>query len=283
MNHAVIAVLKGSGKLAAKLSRVGVLDRLSKLPERIELTVSVTDPDGRPLEGARVTFTLAVAGRPRGDLEALETGGDGAASWTTTIPKGATAGQVSATVIVKTTRYGDTTDRTVINISSSSAGSAARRRCAARRGHRDYHSRHGPVAVPALRHAPARRGTVLGLQALLHQLRHVPPLPGIGRGPDRLLRARPRRRRSRGDEIRGCWVAVPAIADGDRAPTARRPPRSSSLRRADPGLRAGRRASRRSTRPASRRRRRRRRTAPADARARPAPADDGMLWSDLEA
>ena len=41
---------------------------------------------------------------------------DGAATWRTTIPKGATVGQISATVIVKTTKHGDTTDRTAINL-----------------------------------------------------------------------------------------------------------------------------------------------------------------------
>ena len=116
MNHAVIAVLKGSGKLVATLSASAYSISLSKLPERIELTVSVTDPDGRPLESARVTFALAVPGVPAVTSKTLETGGDGTSSWTTTIPKGATAGQISATVIVSTSRYGDTTDRTVITL-----------------------------------------------------------------------------------------------------------------------------------------------------------------------
>ena len=116
VNHAVIAVLKGSGKLVASLSASAYSIRLSKLPERIELTVSVTDPDGRPLENAQVTFALAVPGVPAVTSKALNTGGDGTSSWTTTIPKGATAGQISATVIVQTSRYGDTTDRTVITL-----------------------------------------------------------------------------------------------------------------------------------------------------------------------
>ncbi len=46
----------------------------------------------------------------------LTTGGDGTASWSTTIPKGATTGQISATAIVRTSSYGDITDRTIITI-----------------------------------------------------------------------------------------------------------------------------------------------------------------------
>jgi Bacterial Ig domain len=115
-NHAVIAVLKGSGKLVAALSASAYTIKLSRLPERVTLTVSVTDPDGRPLEGARVTFSLAVPGVPAVTSKTIKSAGDGSASWSTTIPRGATKGQVSATVIVKTSRYGETTDRTVINL-----------------------------------------------------------------------------------------------------------------------------------------------------------------------
>jgi len=115
-NHAVIAISKGSGALTARLGASAYSVDIDKLPERIELNVTVTDPDGRPLEGATVTFTLAVPGVPAVTSKQLKTGGDGTATWRTTIPKGATVGQISATVIVKTTKYGDTTDRTVINL-----------------------------------------------------------------------------------------------------------------------------------------------------------------------
>ena len=65
-----MSVLKGSGKLEATLSASAYTIKVSKLPERVTLSVAVTDPDGRPLEGARVTFTLGRAGRPGCDLEA---------------------------------------------------------------------------------------------------------------------------------------------------------------------------------------------------------------------
>jgi hypothetical protein len=115
-NHLVIAVLKGSGTLVASLSPSAFQIKLSSLPERIRMTVVVNDPDGRPLEGARITFSLAVPGVSAVTSKAILTGGDGTATWSTSIPKGATTGQISATVIVKTSKYGDTTDRTVVTI-----------------------------------------------------------------------------------------------------------------------------------------------------------------------
>jgi hypothetical protein len=116
VGHLVMHLLKGSGKLEAALSASAYTIKVSRLPERVTLSVAVTDPDGRPLEGARVTFTLAAPGVPAVTSKRISTAGDGSASWSTTIPKGATKGQVSCTVIVQTTRFGETTDRTVINI-----------------------------------------------------------------------------------------------------------------------------------------------------------------------
>ena len=82
------------------------------------LTVTVTDPDGRALAGAKVTVHAGRPGRPGDRVEpARPTGSNGRASFTTTIPRGATKGQSSATVIVDTDALGHTTDRTVITIS----------------------------------------------------------------------------------------------------------------------------------------------------------------------
>jgi hypothetical protein len=100
----------------ASLSGSASQIKLSSLPARTQLTVVVSDPDGRPLEGARVTFTLAVPNVSAIASPTIETGGDGTATWSTWIPKGATTGLVSATVIVQTTQYGETTDRTVMTI-----------------------------------------------------------------------------------------------------------------------------------------------------------------------
>jgi hypothetical protein len=115
-NHLVLAVSRGSGALLASLSGSASKVSLSSLPARTQLTVVVSDPDGRPLEGANVTFSLAVPGVTAITSKTIVTGGDGTAIWSTWIPKGATTGLASATVIVKTSQYGETTDLTVMTI-----------------------------------------------------------------------------------------------------------------------------------------------------------------------
>lgn len=109
-----ITVRRGTGALTANLAASFYQLKLSKLPEPVRLSVLVNDPDGRPLSGASITFTLAVPGVPAITSSTLTTASTGRASFTTTIPKGATAGQSSVTVIVHTTDFGDTTDHTVI-------------------------------------------------------------------------------------------------------------------------------------------------------------------------
>ena len=119
-NHSTIAVTvrRGTGKLTASLSASFYQITRSQLPESVQLSVLVNDPDGRPLEGAKVTFTLAVPGVPAITSSTLTTSSTGRATFTTSIPKGAASGQCSVTVIVQTTDLGDTTDRTVITIKS---------------------------------------------------------------------------------------------------------------------------------------------------------------------
>jgi hypothetical protein len=115
--HLVLAVRKGSGALAATLTASVPRIRLGSLPERIRLTVVVSDPDGRPLEGANVTFTLAVPGISIIKSKTIKTGGDGTATWSPTIPKrGADVGTAHATAIVTTSKYGQTIPQTVITI-----------------------------------------------------------------------------------------------------------------------------------------------------------------------
>jgi hypothetical protein len=89
--------------------------RRRRLPDPVRLTASVTDPDGRPLEGASVTFTLSVPGIAVVTRNAL-TDGRGRASFETTIPKSATVGQGLAAVLVNTNQFGSVDDRAVISI-----------------------------------------------------------------------------------------------------------------------------------------------------------------------
>jgi hypothetical protein len=118
VNATTVTVRRGTGKLTASLSSSFYQVKRSKLPEGVQLTVTVTDPDGRALQGAKVTFTLAVPGVPAITSSTLTTSSTGKASFSTTIPKGASSGQCSVTVIVRTDDFGDTTDRTVITIQS---------------------------------------------------------------------------------------------------------------------------------------------------------------------
>jgi Bacterial Ig-like domain (group 1)/Glucodextranase, domain B len=115
-NVATLTIRRGTGALTAKLSASIYQVRRSNLPEPVTLTVVVTDPDGRPLAGAKVTFTLAVPGVPAIASSEITTNSAGRATFKTTIPKGANKGQASATVIVTTQSVGQTTDRTVITI-----------------------------------------------------------------------------------------------------------------------------------------------------------------------
>jgi bacillopeptidase F len=114
---ASLSVRRGTGALTANVSASFYTIKVSKLPEQVRISVSITDPDGKALEGARVTFTIAIPGVPAIASSQMTTSSRGTATFTTTIPKGATAGrQATITAIVDTDDFGSTTDRTVISI-----------------------------------------------------------------------------------------------------------------------------------------------------------------------
>jgi len=110
-----ISVVRGSGALRASLSASSYSIKRSALPEPIRLAVTVEDPDGRPLKDARVTFTLSIPGVKTVTGEA-STDANGRATFTTTIPKGADVGEGGAGAFVRTSRFGSTTDQTVIYV-----------------------------------------------------------------------------------------------------------------------------------------------------------------------
>jgi hypothetical protein len=116
VNTTSLSVRRGSGALTANVGASFYQLRLSKLPEPVQLSVTVTDPDGKPLGDAEVTFTVAAPGVTAIASSALRTDANGRASFRTSIPKGATEGQISVTAIVRTTAFGDVTDRTVITL-----------------------------------------------------------------------------------------------------------------------------------------------------------------------
>ena len=79
------------------------------------LTATVTDPDGKAIAGADVTFTLSMPGIATVSVD-TKTDANGKATFKTTVPKGADVGQGSATVLVSTDEFGSTQDFTVITI-----------------------------------------------------------------------------------------------------------------------------------------------------------------------
>ena len=85
------------------------------LPTEIRLVALVDDPDGRPLENARVTFTLSIPGIKTITGDGV-TDANGEASFSTRIPKGADKGGGTAGILVRTDEFGRTTDETVITI-----------------------------------------------------------------------------------------------------------------------------------------------------------------------
>ena len=100
-----LAVIGGSGAASASLSLTKTSFKLSQLPAAIGSTVRVLGPDGRPINGARVVFTIQIPGiGPVQSPEMLTA--SGTANFNTQIPEGATAGAGLVTVLVTTDEYG---------------------------------------------------------------------------------------------------------------------------------------------------------------------------------
>ncbi len=111
----VVTVNRGEGKLSAKITASDYrIDRKS-LPGPLTIRVSVTDPDGQPLEGASVLLTITLPGIPPIVPSELATDGSGDASFRTTVPKTATAGTGPVTALVKTDQFGTLTVRAEID------------------------------------------------------------------------------------------------------------------------------------------------------------------------
>jgi hypothetical protein len=94
-----LTVVKGDGVLKVALSLSRTLLYRARLPETVSASVSVLDPDARPIDGARVTFSISPPGLPTSTFETTTV--EGSASWTITVPReGAMAGKGFATVLV---------------------------------------------------------------------------------------------------------------------------------------------------------------------------------------
>jgi hypothetical protein len=111
----VLTVRRGSGKLTAVLGASAYQFSLAKLPRDLTLTAAVSDPDGRPLVGADITFTLSIPGIPTVTQD-MQTDEQGRATFTTSVPKGADPGQGSAAILLSSEEFGSAQDYTVITI-----------------------------------------------------------------------------------------------------------------------------------------------------------------------
>ncbi len=114
-SSAELTVRRGTGKLAVKLSATDYTLSRKTLPQSIKLSATVTDPDGRPLAGAEVTFTLSIPGIRTVTAEG-KTNENGRASYETTIPKSADRGQGSATVLISSDEFGSAQDVIAITV-----------------------------------------------------------------------------------------------------------------------------------------------------------------------
>lgn len=114
--QAVLGVTKGAGVLTARL-RASPYRLSAGTGGNLTVTVVVTDPNGQPLPGASVQFTITVPGLAPIQPAEVPTDATGTATFTTPVPPGGTAGQTGlATALVTTTAYGQTSARAAIAV-----------------------------------------------------------------------------------------------------------------------------------------------------------------------
>jgi hypothetical protein len=106
---------RGTGALTATLTASRYRFSQAALPDTVDLFVVVANPDGGPLAGARVTFSITISGVAPITADRV-TGADGHVTFRTTVPNGAAVGTGIASILVKTSAFGTATDRTVITI-----------------------------------------------------------------------------------------------------------------------------------------------------------------------
>ena len=111
----LLTVRRGSGALTVVLGASDYKIAVDDLPQDLTLTAVASDPDGHPLAGADLTFTLSIPGIPTVTQD-IQTDDAGRATFTTSVPVGADPGQGSATVLLSSEEHGSTQDYTVITI-----------------------------------------------------------------------------------------------------------------------------------------------------------------------
>ncbi len=99
-NTATITVTKGTGTLRVSLSGTVYRFESSRLPTNVTFTAVVVGADGNRVSGAQALFTVSVPGLQALVSSVITTDSKGTATFSTTIPKGATAGSGLATVLI---------------------------------------------------------------------------------------------------------------------------------------------------------------------------------------
>jgi Glucodextranase, domain B len=113
---ATLSVIGGNGSASISLSLTKTSFKLSGLPAAIGATARVLGPDGKPINGAVVIFTIQIPGiGPVQSPEVLTV--DGTASFNTQVPAGATTGAGLVTVIVTTDANGTLSGTAAFRIS----------------------------------------------------------------------------------------------------------------------------------------------------------------------
>ena len=100
----VLSVQRGTGSLTTKLTASTYHFKANR-SNPITMSMLVLDPNGAPLSGATVTFTLSVPGNSPVITKTLTTGSSGLVTWKTTIPV-TVAGKGEIAALVQTDSYG---------------------------------------------------------------------------------------------------------------------------------------------------------------------------------
>jgi hypothetical protein len=112
-NSKKLHLVQGSTEMKVQLRASLYTISVKNHPSSLQLIVTVTDPSGDPIEGARAFFTLQIPGLAPISNELL-TGSDGRAVFTTPLIGELSEGGGVATVLVTDDTYGEKTDRVTL-------------------------------------------------------------------------------------------------------------------------------------------------------------------------
>jgi hypothetical protein len=106
---APLSLIGGKGRLTVDLTASAGRISAARLPATLVLTAVALDPDGIPLPGVSVLFTLTLPGLPPFTSETKVTDDAGRATFRAPVPAGTSLGVGAATAAISTGAYGDAT------------------------------------------------------------------------------------------------------------------------------------------------------------------------------